>query len=202
MAKTPVCTPYSYLAPGNAGQFSDLSLGIDMPKATMVAMPKGVDDSGTAQISTAGTIGSITGLIGTLTTGSAVITLTTGNTNALIPGMPVTGAGIPAGAKVLFLNSTTVFTLTAAVPTGATGVALTFGTVHITGIASTAGMAVGQAITGTGIPVGDTIATIVSTTAIDLVTPALPGTGIALTVPQTRKADTLAAFFIADARLS
>ena len=63
-------------------------------------------------------------------------------------------------------------------------------------------MKVGQTITGAGIPVSDTIATIVSATAIDLAVPAAPGTGVALTIYQTRRADTLAAFFVADARLS
>ena len=203
MAKIPVCTPYSYLTPANSGQFSDVSLGIDLPKATMAATPKGVvDDSGSANINTTGTIGSITGLVGTLTAGSANVTLTTGTTANLIAGMPVTGTGIPAGAKILYVSSTTLIVLSVVMPSAGTGVALTFGTIHITAIASTAGMAVGQTITGPGIPVGTTIATIVSTTAIDLSVPASPGTGVALTINQTRKADTLAAFFVADARLS
>jgi hypothetical protein len=203
MARTPVCTPYSYLSPANAGFFSDLSLGIDMPKATMVAMPKGVDDAGSANIAATGTIGSITGLIGTLTANSATITLTTGTTAALTKGMPVTGTNVPAGATIEYVASNTVFVITIPVgATGGTGVALTFGTIHITAIASTTGMAVGQAISGTGIPAGATIAIVVSGTAIDLSVPALPGTAVALTIPQTRKADTLAAFFTADARLS
>lgn len=265
MCRAPVCIPFSY-ASGQAGFFADLSLGIDILKATMVGTPKGLDDSGFPSLTPTGniglietgTIGGITGLVGTLTAGSAVITLTTGNTNSLTPGMPVTGTGIPAGAKVFFLNSTTVFTITAAVPAAGTGVALTFGTIHITalasttglsvgapvsgtgipagatiaaivsgtavdlsvpatpgtsislnlgsihitGIADTSGMAAGQVISGAGIPANDTIATVVSPTAIDLVTPATAGAAVALTVLQVKKGDTLAAYFTADARLT
>ena len=134
MAKTPVCTPYSYLTPANAGFYTDLSLNKDIAKATMVAMSKGVNDSGIARLATTGNLHTNTTIDGIPSTAT------------LAPGMGVTAAGIPAGATIVTIPS---------------GVSIT-----------------------------------ISVAAVATVT------GAAITFNQTMKADTLAAFFVADARLS
>jgi flagellar hook-associated protein 3 FlgL len=67
---------------------------------------------------------------------AAGTTVTVASTNALVPGMPISGAGFPAGTTVLAVTGPTTFTTTqAAVPAGTTGQTVQFG----------------GAITGTGV---------------------------------------------------
>jgi hypothetical protein len=73
----------------------------------------------------------------------------------------------------------------------------------ITAIPSTATLAVGMGISGTGIPANTTITQINSVSAITISASATAsGTGVSLTFTLTNKGDTLAAFIVADARLS
>ena len=96
--------------------------------------------------------------VGNLTFGSAVVT---GAFDVLgvQPGMTITdgGANIPIGAWVV---STTNFVLDT---TGTTA-----SSIHLTGLASTTGVAIGQGVAGSGIPAGATVTTIVSSTAVDI----------------------------------
>jgi hypothetical protein len=117
---------------------------------------------------------------GTLTTGSASVTGTSGTTG-LVAGASVNGTGIPSGTTILAVDSSTVITLSAnATSTGSanltatdlqnTGTAgltgtLTSGSPSVTGISSTAGLVVGESITGAGIPSGTTILSVSSSAA-------------------------------------
>lgn len=59
---------------------------------------------------------------------AAGTTVTVASTNALVPGMPISGAGFPAGTTVLAVTSPTTFTTTqAAVPAGTTGQTIQYG---------------------------------------------------------------------------
>ena len=161
---------------------------------------------------------------GTTTNGSNAVTgLST--TADLYVGMPVEATGIPAGATVSSITSSTAITISANATASATvpitlfyygygsgGSATTFGvpddrglfergldvgaaardystvtgttntTTAITGISSTRGMFVGQAISGSGIPGGATIASITSATAIVISAAATASATVALTV--------------------
>jgi len=91
--------------------------------------------------------------------GSPTVT-PTGSINGLVVGQAVTGPGIPAGTKIVTLDSSGTVTLSAnatvtstATPTGIT----TSGSQTITGVSSIAGLVVGQVITGPGIPASTVI---------------------------------------------
>jgi hypothetical protein len=64
---------------------------------------------------------------GNTTSGSAVITGISPNTTGLRPGIGVSGSGIPAGARILTVDSATQITLDLNATATATGVTLTFG---------------------------------------------------------------------------
>jgi hypothetical protein len=115
MCKNPNVVPYSYLTPANPGFVSDLSTAFEIPKATLVAMRKGMNDSATL------TAVSVTG---NTTSASAVVTAvsSTANLKAL---MPISGAGIPFGTVIRSVDSGTQITLSQAATATATAVALT-----------------------------------------------------------------------------
>ena len=101
------------------------------------------------------------------------------STGALYVGEPVTGAGIPSGTTITGIDSTTAITLSQAA-TAAGSAALKFidnetvlagtlnATTAVTGLASTAGLYLGEPVSGTGIPRGTTIARVNSPSAITL----------------------------------
>lgn len=105
-------------------------------------------------------------LSGTTTSGSNVVSFSSGTTTlGLLAGQTVTGSGIQAGTTVLSVDSSSQVTLSqAATATSlATGTDLTFtlllngtltsGSNTVTGLASTAGLFVGESVVGTGIPI-------------------------------------------------
>jgi hypothetical protein len=88
-------------------------------------------------------------------------------------------------------------------PTTISIVGNTHTTTIIDGIASTTGIHIGMGITGTGIPVGATVTAVQSGVAITIsVATTSTLAGLAITINQVLKADTIAAFIVADARLS
>jgi hypothetical protein len=100
------------------------------------------------------------------TSGSNVLTFASDTTTlGLLPGQTVTGSGIPAGTTIVSVDSSSQVTLSnAATATSlATGTSLTFtlvltgtltsGSNTVTGLASTAGLWVGESVTGTGVPI-------------------------------------------------
>ena len=115
MCKAPNVVPYSYATPANAGFISDLSTGFEIPKATLAAMPKGMEDGATL------TAISVTG---NTTSASAVVSAvsSTANLKAL---MPISGAGIPFGTVIRSVDSGTQITLSQNATATATAVALT-----------------------------------------------------------------------------
>lgn len=105
---------------------------------------------------------------GNTTNGSS--TVTNINTTGIVPGMPVTGAGIQAGTLVASIptpGNPGILVLSLAATATAANVSLTFqwtgnitvGSNVITNI-STTGLAIGMSVTGTGIPAGATIVSI------------------------------------------
>jgi hypothetical protein len=68
---------------------------------------------------------------GNITSGSAVITSISVDTAGLTAGMGITGTGIPAGARILSVNSSSQITLTANATATTTGVSLTIGIVIV-----------------------------------------------------------------------
>ncbi len=97
----------------------------------------------------------------------------TGNPSILgvQPGMTLSGANIPVGTTVVSTANITHLT------TGDTN-----SNVHLTGIASTAQVAVGQLVFGVGIPAGAVVTVIVGPNAVDISSPATAtATGISLT---------------------
>ena len=112
---------------------------------------------------------------GTTIIGSPLITAIS-STAALLVGMPVTGTGIPANAKIASIIDTTSLTLSANATAAGTA-ALTFGagvqnvagsaaagTPLISGISSTTALLAGMPVTGPGIPDGATIVSKTPTT--------------------------------------
>jgi hypothetical protein len=88
-------------------------------------------------------------------------------------------------------------------PTTISIVGNTHTTTIIDGIASTTGIKIGMGITGTGIPAGATVTNVQSGVAITIsIAATTTATGVALNINQVLKADTIAAFIVADARLS
>ncbi|HEY5311693.1 MAG TPA: autotransporter-associated beta strand repeat-containing protein, partial [Pirellulales bacterium] len=118
------------------------------------------------------------------------------DTGSLFVGEPISGSGIPIGATIIAITSTTGITISANA-TASTATPLTFGGLTnfaisgggtfaatpaysglvetgtlvsakntVTGLASTSGLFIGEALSGAGIPVGATIASITSATAI------------------------------------
>jgi hypothetical protein len=84
---------------------------------------------------------------GTLTSGSALLTNLSSLTG-LVPGVTVSGTGIPSGTTISALNTTA---LTGTIANGST---------LVTGISSATGLFVGETVTGTGIQAGTSIAAI------------------------------------------
>src|SRR5262249_33826411 len=97
--------------------------------------------TGTLQVNT---------LTGTRTNGSPTITGLS-STALLAPGDSATGTGIPAGTTIVTINSGTSVTLSNNATSNGTS-SIAFGSRVVTGLASTAGLFVGQSVTGTGIP--------------------------------------------------
>jgi hypothetical protein len=100
------------------------------------------------------------------TSGSNVLTFAGDTTTlGLLPGQTVTGSGIPAGTTIVSVDSSSQVTLSnAATATSLpTGTSLTFnlimsgtltsGSNTVTGLASTAGLWVGESVLGTGVPI-------------------------------------------------
>jgi hypothetical protein len=85
----------------------------------------------------------------------------------LLPGMPITGTGIPANTVISAVGTNTI-TLSAAATT-ATTVAptgfVTSGSPTVTGVSSTSGLIAGQVITGNGIQSGTTVVSFSSSAA-------------------------------------
>ena len=120
------------------------------------------------------------------TASSTTITATSINTNLLVIGASVTGAGIPSGTTIATIASASSFTISNAATTSVTNnplvittSAITVGNIAgnngvdpsiamtvITGITSTSNLLVGALISGTGIPAQSTILEILSSTAI------------------------------------
>ena len=118
--------------------------------------------------------------------------ITVASAAGIVPGMSVTGAGIPLGTVVGSVAGTTVNLVNSSTGAAATTTAAntqnnlvfgapiasyvpsqsqtgsTNGTTTISGLSSTAGLAVGMQIFGTGIPNGATVATIASGTSITI----------------------------------
>jgi hypothetical protein len=105
-------------------------------------------------------------LSGNTTNGSNVVTFSSDTTTlGLLAGQTVTGSGIQAGTTIVSVDSSSQVTLSkAATATSlATGASLTFtlvlsgtltsGSNTVTGLASTAGLFVGESVVGTGIPI-------------------------------------------------
>lgn len=68
---------------------------------------------------------------GNISNGSPIVTAISVNTSGLTAGMGVTGTGIPAGTRILTVDSSSQFTLTNNATATTTGVALTVGTVIV-----------------------------------------------------------------------
>jgi hypothetical protein len=114
MCKVPSVTPYGYTSK-TAGNITNVYLGIDIAVASVGAVQKGLNDKqGVAAIATTGTTNSTTSI-------TAIP-----STAALAVGMLVGGSGIPGGAFISVINSSTAITISAAATTSVTGVALTF----------------------------------------------------------------------------
>ena len=137
-------------------------------------------------------------LTGTLKGTTAVIGLP--STLGLSEGEAVLGAGIPAGATIAAINSTTAITLsqaaTTSVPTSlnfvsnATSLAATLnGTTAVSGLPSTVGLYDGELVVGAGIPAGTTIARITSSTSITLSQAATASGSTLLLLPRTYDLD-------------
>ena len=132
-------------------------------------------------------------LTGTAATGSSTIS-GLASTAGLAVGMGVFGTGIPSGATVATIVSSSSITLSvSATATGTSSLTFTYpatigmtgsttnGSDTITGLASTTGLVVGMGVSGTGIPAGATVATIVSSSSISLSVPATAsGSGISI----------------------
>ena len=115
----------------------------------------------------------------TANVGNQITNLT--STAGLLPGMQVSGAGIPLGLTILSVDSNTQVTLTGNATATATGVSLTFsaatvalaGTTslanaHVTALPNTTYLAVGMVVTGVGIPAGTTVVSVDSATQVTL----------------------------------
>ena len=118
--------------------------------------------------------------------------ITVANAAGIVPGMSVTGAGIPVGTVVGSVSGLTINLVNSTTGLAATTTAAntqnnlvfgapiasyvpsqtlagnTAGTTTISGLSSTAGLAVGMQVFGTGIPNGATVASIVNGTSITI----------------------------------
>jgi len=117
---------------------------------------------------------------GNTTSGSTIITGI--STATLRAGMAVSGLGIPWGATVATIVSSSSISLSAAASATNISVALTFtfpptftrngnttsGSTTISGLSTTTGLAAGMGVSGLGIPTGATVATIASSTSLTL----------------------------------
>ena len=102
---------------------------------------------------------------GIATSGSAVLTAVS-SVAGLAVGQLIAGTGIPVGATIASITSTSVtMSAKATASSTVTPVAITTsGSNILTSVSSVTGLLVGQAITGTGIPTGATIMAIGTTT--------------------------------------
>ncbi|MEI7862463.1 MAG: hypothetical protein WCJ21_07525, partial [Planctomycetota bacterium] len=128
---------------------------------------------------------------GTTQSSSAVVSNLT-STNALAPGMVVTGTDIPAGTTIKSVDSATQITLSAKATATGTGSTLAFTAGSITGttnsasavvtnLSSTTALAPGMLVSGTGIPAGAAIKSVDSATQITLsAAPTATGTKVTL----------------------
>ena len=112
---------------------------------------------------------------GNWTNASKTITSISPNTTGIVVGMGITGTGIPAGATVASIVSSTSITISANATSSQTGKTLTInpgnttsGSTTISGIGYTTGLVAGMSISGTGIPAGATIASIAGSTSITI----------------------------------
>jgi hypothetical protein len=164
----PVVTPYSYQTQA-AGLVTDMFTNFDILIPNLAASRRGITDSGGAVINTSGTLNSTT-------------TITLVATPGIDVGAGVSGNGIPTGATVVKILSSTSLTISAAATISQANVGLTFtnfppvlttsgttslitttgdinnGSVTITLEGVSSGIVVGAPVTGAGIPVGATVA--------------------------------------------
>jgi uncharacterized phiE125 gp8 family phage protein len=134
-------------------------------------------------------------LTGTLASGSAVVTALA-STAALLPGMTLSGVGVPAGAAVLAVDSATQVTLnaaatasgpaslqfvTAAGPYARQTGTLATGSAVVTGLLDTAQLEGALAVAGTGVPRRTLVASIDSPTQVTLTNQATATGGQSLT---------------------
>lgn len=127
-----------------------------------------------------------TNLTGSITSGSTTIS-NLSTTSFMFVGMPVSGTGIPSGATVATISSTSITISAAASSTSGvfTG-SITNGSTNVAGIAGTAGLVIGQGVSGTGLQAGTTIAAITSSSSIVLSLPATTTTTSTLTFANAR----------------
>src|SRR5581483_1502309 len=89
------------------------------------------------------------------------------STASIVTGLPVSGTGIPGGATVASIVDGTTITISAPATSSGTNT-VTFPSTTITGLSTTADLAVDMLVTGLGIPSGATIASILNGTTIVL----------------------------------
>lgn len=117
MCKTPVVTPYSYNTHA-AGNLADLSLNIDIPDATIAAVPKGLNElkSGVGLV-----------LNGTFANNATSITGLSSMTGLVVGMLIIGNANIPAGTTVTVINvAASSITISQNTTGAATNVPLTF----------------------------------------------------------------------------
>jgi hypothetical protein len=142
--------------PGQIG-LSNAALASGMQTLTFPTSTIASVNTGTNSITLSNPIQALATLTGTLTAGSTTVT-NLPNTGALFNGMPVSGAGIPAGTTVASIVNATTITLSAA-PVGVNGpqvltfspTTLSFTGTYITGVSS-GQVTLNQAATASGTP--------------------------------------------------
>ncbi len=133
------------------------------------------------------------------TAGSTTLTALSSSVGIIV-GQTLTGLGIPSGATVVSITSSTMVISAAAVlsvtPTGN----LTSGSATVDGLSSAAGISSAMSVTGAGIPAGTTVVSVTgtsmllsnkvtSTSVSAAVGVSVSGTGITLTIGAPRNVD-------------
>ncbi len=163
------------------GEFSaDLSAG--STEASSLATAAGSADlkAGVGTADLHGAVGK-----GAVVAESSTVTLASTSEGAFAVGQTISGAGIPAGAKIAAVSGTEL-TLSAKATESAAGVSLHAGIANLTGLSTGEGeFEAGQTITGEGIPANTTILS-ATATALTLSNPVTkPGTAVAIAAGQT-----------------
>jgi hypothetical protein len=134
----------------------------------------------------------------TVTIGSPTLTVVSPGTTGLTVGSTVVGAGIPVGATIIAVPSTTSITLSANATAGgalvpivvASGIRTLIGTTTLGSniitatTTASAGILVGDIINGPGIPAGSTVMATTATTITISNNATASGTGVAVTIGQ------------------